>query len=108
MEQKTFDEYEWAHARRTDPETSHAAAASLKAETLSAQRARVYDYLKQYGPMTDAMLVAGILKMSPSGLRTRRSELVRMGLVEDTGRRERLRSGRKAIVWRALERGVQE
>jgi hypothetical protein len=120
-EQTTFDEYEWAHARRTDPETSHEAAASLKSETLSEQRARVYDHLKCYGPMTDTALLGGIHhsevgphgyipagpKISPSGLRTRRSELVRMGLVEDTGRRERLRSGRKAIVWRAVEREGQ-
>jgi hypothetical protein len=38
-------------------------------------------------------------RQSESGLRTRRRELVDMGLVVDTGRTETLPSGRKAIVW---------
>ena len=109
-EQMAFDPNEWAHARRTDPETSHAAAASMTSDKLAAQRALVYDALKRHGPMTDTDILRTVQLYfdkrheSPSGLRTRRSELVRMGLVEDTGGRMRLDSGRKAIVWRAIER----
>jgi hypothetical protein len=41
------------------------------------------------------------IKISPSGARTRRSELVNLGLVQDTGKRKRMSTGRSAIVWRA-------
>jgi hypothetical protein len=53
------------------------------------------------GPMTDVDLVE-ILKprgFSPSGIRTRRSELVRLGKVVDTKKRAVLASGRKATLW---------
>lgn len=87
------------HARRDDPDTSHEAAASVTA--LTATRLAILDVLDEWGPSTDekiADLYDGP-QASPSGLRTRRSELVRAGKVYDTGRRERLRSGRFAAVW---------
>jgi hypothetical protein len=40
---------------------------------------------------------------SPSGVRTRRNELVRRGLVVDTGERRRLASGRSAVIWAVVE-----
>lgn len=95
-----------ARARRTDPETSHEAAASMTLDKLSAQRSLVYDVIRSFGPMTDpAMILAvharyGKHRESPSGLRTRRSELVRLGLVKDSGEREKLESGRMAILWK--------
>jgi hypothetical protein len=36
---------------------------------------------------------------SESGIRSRRAELVRQGVVKDSGERQVLRSGRKAVVW---------
>lgn len=39
------------------------------------------------------------LKMNPSTQRPRRGELVGMGLVKDSGRTRRTRSGRRATVW---------
>ncbi len=45
----------------------------------------------------------GFPHQSPSGLRTRRKELVDAGLVVDTGRRGTLRSGRLSIIWAAAE-----
>lgn len=97
-----------AHARRTDPPTSHAAAAALTPDTLRKSQAEVLNILRQ-GPMHDQRIAATALawhsKQSPSGLRTRRAELVAAGLVEDSGRRETLPSGRGSVVWRLTAKG---
>lgn len=94
------------HARTTDPQTSHDAAASVN--QTENQRA-VYRVLRAHGPATDvelvkayrAALVRGeVPKQSDSGIRSRRSELVeKLGVVCDTGRRQKLESGRMANVW---------
>jgi hypothetical protein len=90
-----------ATARVTDPETSHAAAASVR-DVRESQRA-VHRLLLLYGPATDERLVhlaeLTALHISPSGLRTRRHELVALGLVQDTGHRAVMDSGRRAILW---------
>lgn len=96
-------------ARLRDPETSWQAAASVA--KVRAAQALVWAVIEDQGPMTDEALVrwtAGCL--SPSGARTRRKELTDLGLVEDTGHRERTEAGRQAIVWRAvpLKRWEQE
>jgi hypothetical protein len=68
-------------------------------------------------PMTDEELVAryegladaGLAPMaSPSGIRSRRSELVHAGMVVDNRERRKLRTGRNAIVWRTTELGWEE
>lgn len=87
-------------ARLTDPETSHEAAESvtnitpLKQEILQ----------KLMTPMTDRDLYALLftssrLIVTESGVRSRRAELVQAGLVKDTGARQKLNTGRNAIVW---------
>jgi hypothetical protein len=59
--------------------------------------------LKATGPCTDDELLEFATRehvsITPSGLRTRRSELVRAALVVDTGDRKRKQTGRMAIVW---------
>jgi hypothetical protein len=95
-------------ARTTDPETSHEAAVSVSA--LRQKQDGVLGLLRRMGPMTLEELVSryryemGVTDFLPqqsdSGIRTRCSELVRMGLVEDSGQRARTASGRKAVVWR--------
>jgi hypothetical protein len=104
-----------AHARRSDPSTSHAAAASLTEETLRASQEAVLRFLRVYGPMTDEELVDRYQvggappdrerypAQSPSGIRSRRAELAGANppLVIDTGRRRETKSGRQAIIWRA-------
>jgi hypothetical protein len=99
-----------AQARRTDPETSREAARSLKAERLRASQEAVLAVLKRHGPLDDHTLVdlydmltatGGIPEQSPSGIRTRRHELVEAGEVVDTGERAKMPSGRRAIVWAA-------
>jgi len=101
-----------AHARRTDPQTSHEAARSV--ERIRERQQAVLDLLRRRGPMCDEEIartyagVAGLPAQSPSGLRTRRAELVDMGLVEDSGERVTLASGRRSIRWQARNgaRGV--
>ena len=99
-----------ARARNTDPGTSHAAAASISEDALRASQAAVLAFLRDNGPMTDVALVEDYPqhdddkpRQSQSGLRSRRAELTAGGLVEDTGQRVRLESGRQAIVWRAVQ-----
>lgn len=89
------------NARRTDPKTSHEAAASVDNVTMT--QAFVLRALKK--PRTDPQLIEAYrqLKKAPlaseSGIRTRRAELVEKGLVADSGKRSVTPFGRKAIVW---------
>lgn len=100
-----------AHARRTDPDTSHAAAASITEDQLRASQAAVLELFRAFDDVgaTDQKVArhyearrkrAGWPSQSASGLRTRRKELVDAGFLEDSGYRETLESGRKSIVWR--------
>ena len=88
-------------ARRDDPQTSWDAARSI--DSLTARQEAVLAELRTWGPQTDEQLVARIRDQSPSGVRTRRSELVERGLVQDSGHRERSSSGRQMIVWKATD-----
>lgn len=92
-------------ARTTDPVTSHQAARSV-ANQSEVQQA-ILSALRNYGPMHDALLAEwqdiSRLRVSESGLRTRRAELVTKGLVRDSGQRVRLPSGRSSIVWEATK-----
>jgi hypothetical protein len=113
-QESLFDPYPAAHARTTDPDTSHEAAASLSSEVIRRSQAEVLAMLTWQGPSTDAALVTAygahvaagsnilglrLLPQSPSGIRTRRRELVEAGRVRDSGARVRMVSGRNAIVW---------
>jgi hypothetical protein len=96
-----------AVARRGDPETSHEAAASVTG--LRESQAEVLGVIRRRGPMTDEEVLKvlsdrGERPWTPSGARTRRSELVTAGLVKDSGRRKRLPTGRRSILWEAVSR----
>lgn len=107
-----------AHARRTDPATSHEAAASLSSDKLRRSQEAVLRVLREGEPftgkpMTDERLVEAYEqcvrlwqcqypKQSPSGIRTRRKELVERGFVKAMGTTV-LASGRRAIVWGAAK-----
>jgi hypothetical protein len=102
-----------AHARTTDPGTSHEAAASLSAPRVRKTQLRLLVILATADdPVDDTELAATYTRtwpgeyVSPSGLRTRRSELVDLGLVEDSGERVRLTSGRRAVLWRITDKGL--
>jgi len=96
-----------AHARMTDPSTSHLAAASVKNETLTK---RIILNILSDSPMTDEELVEmyrfmslridTVPRASDSGIRSRRAELTRDYKVFAVGYKK-TKSGRKAIVWEA-------
>lgn len=95
-----------AHARPTDPQTSQAAARSVRA--LRDSQNAVLKLLRELGPMDDVLLIEryqeAVLEglrpnQSPSGIRSRRAELVEAGEVRDSGRKVRTEGGRNAIVW---------
>lgn len=95
-----------ARARTTDPETSHAAAASVGDLRLS--QSAVHQLIAAFGPMSDERLCHfyevfqeawGLPPQSASGIRSRRAELVRLGLVQFNGDKALMKSGRMARVW---------
>jgi len=102
-----------ALARPSDPETSHEAAESLDAEHIRKSQTAVLAVLGYLGQSTDARLVKTYIELaelgqvpqqSPSGIRTRRKELTRLGRVLDTGHRSIAPSGRRSIVWSVAAR----
>lgn len=97
-----------AHTRTGMPETSYAAAESFDTDRLTQCQWAVLRALQAIGPCTDERLVEayeGLAaenyepRQSPSGIRSRRAALVRLGLVAWTGERARLHSGLKGRVW---------
>jgi len=98
-------------ARKTDPETSHLAAKRAGRNAYTA-RVVVLRLLVEHGPLTDQGMeqLAKQRKypVSPSGLRSRRVELKRKGLVRSTGRYAEILSGGKAEVWEITAAGVRE
>ena len=95
-----------AHARHTDPQTSHQAAASVT--RITDTRQAILDAYRLRGPMPDFDLeeyYGQVWQMhrwprqSPSGIRSRRAELTDLGLIIDSGRRTVTPSGRPCIVW---------
>lgn len=94
-----------AKARGTDPQTSHRAAASVSG--LSESQQMVLEALRREGPMHDEAIYAAVRSIpgnfiSLSGCRTRRSELVDRGLVEDSGLRTLTQHSRETIIWKAV------
>ena len=94
--------FEHARARSSDPSTSHEAAASV---SVKPSQRDVLAALNTIGPATQKDLenyhpLSALY--SPSRIRTAVRELADAGRVIDTGKKRRLESGRKAIIWKAL------
>lgn len=74
-------------------------------EKIRQSQMEVMRALRRVGPCDDTTLVNEIQSnerygwQSESGIRTRRKELERQGMVIDTGKRVALESGRTARVW---------
>ena len=87
-----------ARARRTDPETSLAAAKSVSIS--SGRRIVLKAFLRACVPICDehlTILTKG--EISPSGARSRRSELTRAGLIRYTGKDIKTESGRWTMTY---------
>jgi len=93
-----------ARARRGDPHTSQAAAASFTVSQLRASQYEIFRLFSLFGACHDEQLLERAkqhgVRQSESGIRTRRHELVERGLLMDSGRTVTLASGRESIVWR--------
>lgn len=97
-----------ARARRSDPVTSHQAAQSVT--QIGWTQESILELFNFWGPMHDAKMIsryrqvqADVPNQSDAGLRSRRAELVAKGLVQDSGQRVKLPSGRQSIVWEATK-----
>ena len=104
MTQMTLDDWTGTRARASDPDTSKSAGNHVARTTLKPSNVDVLGVLKRTDGRTQRDMETHprlYAKYSPSRIRSAVSELRQAGLVEDTGKRVRLESGRKAIVWRA-------
>jgi hypothetical protein len=95
-----------AHARRDDIDTSNAAAEEITPHIRELQ-AKVLEYARSRGcdGFTDLDLNRHFSTTS-STYRTRRSELVGKGLVEDSGNRVCIGQGRRHALWRVTDKGL--
>lgn len=92
--------------RKNSPPGTSDRAARMIAEHAPTLRQRILELIRARGPagLTDdegeTVLGIGCQTYTP-----RRNELVRMGMVRDTGERRPTRSGRPAAVWVGTEGG---
>ena len=87
--------------RRTDPNTSHAAAASML-EGAASHRAKILAFLREHGGATGDGL-DDALGWRHATANRRLPELRELGLVTMTDEMRVTRSGRRARVWRVLD-----
>jgi predicted ArsR family transcriptional regulator len=86
--------------RRSDPRTSHEAAASAK--DLQARHHRlIVACLKEHGPASKDR-IAALTCLTGTQVARRTTELERAGLIRDTGDKARSTAGRAERVWGAV------
>jgi hypothetical protein len=101
-----------ARARRSDPITSHEAAAAFSVSQLRASQYEIFRLFSLFGACHDEQLLERArqhgVRQSESGIRTRRHELVERGLLKDSGTTVTLpESGRQSIVWMVARQNGQ-
>ena len=94
-----------AHARNSDPSTSHAAAASI-GDTTPLQRRLLVLFDMAHDGLNDEQLIAMYKNAygtafpgTDSSIRSRRSDLVVKGHLVDSGKFRPTLHGNKSIVW---------
>lgn len=96
--------------RNDHPETAQEAAKEIKLRS-GTQRAAVLLHLLEDHKAgmigSSDELIAAVTGLGPSSERPRRVELVRMGLVEPSGKTIRTSTGYEAMMWRCTEQGVK-
>ncbi len=97
MSQRSLDEIYRGEAPHVETDTSIEAAGSIGFSQRTKLQMRVLEAIRQQA-RTDEELQRD-LGMAANTERPRRRELALLGLIEDTGKRRRTRSGRHAIVW---------
>jgi len=100
------DLFSYPKSRWNAPDTSREAAESIPLERVSETQERVLVVYRFHGPLSDEKLVEFYLDYWPDSatdqsIRSRRGELVRKGLVVDTGERSTTKYGRSCVVWKA-------
>ena len=91
-----------AFARRTDPRTSHEAAAKVKVTETQKKIGKAL----ALGPATDEELFHRMVRMfpedsfTPQSVRSRRAELVKSGFIVWTGDYGKTGVGNKSMIWR--------
>lgn len=89
-----------AHARHSDPITSHLAASVVN---VGLSQMLVLEVLTKIGEGTDEQIYEAATlfgqTISPSGSRTRRKELTDAGYIKNSGRLGVTKAGRKTIIW---------
>ena len=89
-------------ARMTDPATSHEAAEAAAA-TAASDRALVLSLHRQHTAGLTDFELADLADRQQTSLGVRRGELVKAGLIRDSGMRRPTPSGASAIVWTLTE-----
>lgn len=90
--------------RHADPDTSQAAAEALTPKRLTEIQNAVLAWFRAHGPGTDEQIEDALLNRYSgfSTLRKRRCDLVTLGYLRDSGKRETNRNGRQMIVWELI------
>jgi predicted transcriptional regulator len=88
-----------AHARVSDPSTSHAAANSMRGQSATELELLVLNKLRRMGDATSEE-VADSIGISLQSISPRFAPLARKGLIEKTGETREGSSGRNRQVWR--------
>lgn len=100
-----------AVAKRDDPDTSWEAAASFSPEDLSRMQAMVLAYFRRVRRSSDPELRKAFgegsdhsdRRFAYSTLQTRRCELVRRGLIRNSGEKTLNTRGKLVIVWELVD-----
>lgn len=85
-------------ARRTDPDTSHAAAASITPGRC--EDAIIDVFVRLDAELTDDEIARWLPHLYPPTVKSARSRLTKCGTLIDTGRRAASDRGRAMIIWR--------